>query len=244
MKRTIIPLIAGMILCMAPYLGIAQVEIEFTSFEVTNITNQHSSQDIPLGVVLTGSPRDVYMEITATIRNTSDRPVNLVFSNKDMRVGHLYYSKTINDWVLQDRWPDDFKDIIRIAPNGTYQVFTRKRWPEYYFIEKSPLYYMSDIASNMRLYLLRPSGEVIVSGTAQKVIVNGVELNTDPVVCKHCADSYTLINNELMNEYIQEQPWLFPSGITDELIREEFACNMLYTRKLYSMMALPEIARR
>lgn len=244
MKRTFTQLIVGIMLFVVPYLGIAQVEIEFTSFEVTNITNQHSSQDIPIGVVLTGSPGDVYMEITATIRNTSDRPVNLVFSNKDIRIGHLYYSKTINDWILQDRWPDDFKDIIRIAPNGTYKVFTRKRWPEYYFVEKSPLYYMSDIASNMRLYLLRPSGDVIVSGTAQKVIVNGRELNTNPVVCNHCADSYMLVNNELMSEYIQEQPWLFPSGINDELIRQEFACNMLYARKLCSMMSLPEITRR
>ena len=76
------------------------------------------------------------------------------------------------------------------------------------------------------------------------MIVNGVEIHPESFDCNHCGDIYMLVNNELMNEFIQEQPWLFPSGITDELIRQEFACNMQYARKLYSMMALPEITRR
>jgi hypothetical protein len=234
-----------MMICAVPLFSVAQVIIEFTSYEVSNVNNQKYSYNYPLGTVLRSSPDDVYTEITATIHNVSDTTVTLVFSNDDVRLGKTYYSKQIDDWVSFDRFLyDDFKDTVRITAHGSYTLFLTHRYSKYHFITVSSLYYLSDIAANMRLYLSIPGQGAIMSGMAQKVVVNDMVLHPESFVCNHCGDTYTLVNNELMNEYIQEQPWLFPFGITDELIRQEFACNMLYARKLYSMMSLPEITRR
>ena len=234
-----------MMFCAAPLFSVAQVTIEFTSYEVCNVNNQKYPLGVPLGVVLLSSPDDVHSEIKATIRNLSDTAVTLVFSNDDVRFGRTYYSKEVNDWVYYDRCPyDEFKDTVRISPHGSYTSSIVLKYSKYNFITMSSLYYLSDRAANMRLYLNIPEQGTIMSGTVQKVIVNGVEIHPESFDCNHCGDIYMLVNNELMNEFIQEQPWLFPSGITDELIRQEFACNMQYARKLYSMMALPEITRR
>ena len=243
MKRTI-HLIVCMILFAMPLSSVAQVAIEFTSYEVSNVNNQKYSYNYPLGCVLLSSPDDVCSEITATIHNVSDTTVTLVFSNNNVRLGHTYYSKQKDDWVYFDSWPDDFSDTFRIAPHGTQTSFISHRYSKYNFITESSLYYLSDMAANMRVYLNIPGQGTIMSGTAQKVIVNGMEIYLETTACNHCGGAYTLVNNELMNEYIQEQPWLFSSEINDELIRKEFACNMLYARKSYSMMALPEITRR
>ena len=233
-----------MMICAVPLFSIAQVTIEFTSYEVSNVNNQKYSYNYPLGCVLLSSPDDVCSEITATIHNVSDTTVTLVFSNNNVRLGKVYYSKQIDDWVYFDSWPDDFSDTFRIAPHRTQTSFISHRYSKYNFITESPLYYLSDMAANMRVYLNIPGQGTIMSGTAQKVIVNGMEIYPETTACNHCVGTYTLVNNELMNEYIQEQPWLFSSEINDELIRKEFVCNMLYARKLYSMMSLPEIVRR
>ena len=231
MKRTI-HLILCMMFCAAPFFSLAQVTIEFTSFEVSNVSNRFFSSG------------GVYSVITATLRNTSDKPVTLLLSNEDVRFGYVYFSKIRGSWVHYDSQFGGLKDTILIEPKSFQQVFLSNRWSQDLFASEGSLYYLSDIASSMRLFLEMPGQEVVMSDVAQNVRVNGVGLDMESFNCNRCGSIYTLVNNPLMFEYIRMQSWLFQEGIYNTLIRQEFACNMFFARKLYSMMALPKISRR
>lgn len=231
MKRKI-RLIAGLMLCAAPFFSLAQVTIEFTSFEVNNVSNRFFSSG------------GVYSVITATLRNTSDKPVILLLSNENVRFGYVYFSKKSGSWVHYDSQFGGLKDTVLIEPNSFQQVFLSNRWSQNSFETESSLYYLSDIASSMRLFFDMPGQELVLSETAQNVVVNGVRLDLESFNCRQCGSSYILVNNPLMIEYIRAQSWLFQEGIYNALIRREFACNLLFARKLYSMMALPKITRR
>ena len=230
MKRTI-RLIAGLMLCAVPLFSVAQVAIEFTSFEISNVSERYFSNGA------------AYSVITGTLHNTSDKPVTLVLSNEDVRCGYLYFSKTLGYWVHYDGLFGGLKDTIRIEPNSSQQVYISNGWSQYPDREES-LYYLSDIASSMRLFFDMPGQELVLSETAQNVVVNGVRLDLESFNCRQCGSTYILVNNPLMIEYIRAQSWLFQEGIYNTLIRREFACNLLFARKLYSMMALPKITRR
>ena len=111
------------------------------------------------------------------------------------------------------------------------------------FYDISSLYYVSSTVPTMRLFLSIPGQEPIFSDAPETIYVNGVKLDTNAQV-RGDGSSCQLVNNEMVQEYMRENPYLFGSELSQDILIREFQSNMALARRQYSLLRLPEMEYR
>lgn len=92
------------------------------------------------------------------------------------------------------------------------------------------------------LLLSIPGQEPIMSDAPETVCVNGVKLDSDGQVCQN-GSYYQLVNNEMVQEYMRENPYLFGSEFSKDILISEFQSNMLFAQRQYALLRLPEMSQ-
>ena len=92
------------------------------------------------------------------------------------------------------------------------------------------------------LVLCMPGAEAIVSDLPENVFLNGVKIEADETAaCQNCGELYRLTSNEVIEEYLKENPDLFGSDFSDDILRKAFICNMEFARRMYPSPMRPPI---
>lgn len=239
-KRILISAIA-IVCCLATLPCAAQVAIKFKSLEISNVTDNiwDYSERIRLGEVLIPSYNrgDVYLRIEAEIVNEGDTAVpissldrdkmTLVYRNpnpldnspeKSMvysRLGRTVRGCYLIEPVVQPhacRY-DDYSNWIRV----------------YQFRGMRPLYYVSAAVPSMRLCMEVSGQGMVYSDAPEEIIVNGRKIDPNWRNFDYSDNAYQLVNNELMREFMLENPYLFGTTFSEDLLMKEFVSHMAFT---------------
>ncbi len=223
---------------MLPLLCEAQISVKFKKLEINNITNKKSK---PVAHRMCETLiSDVCLKITAEIINDGD---TTVYSDVE-RQGLLYYDSQYG-WRKTNSLPRQVSAcmIAGIGPHFRKQVTYYYSYNYGRFYDVSSLYYVSSAVPTMRLFLLIPGQEPIISDAPETIYVNGVKLDSDGQVCQN-GSYYQLVNNEMVQEYMRENPYLFGSEFSKDILISEFQSNMAFARRQYSLLCLPKKEQR
>ena len=238
-KRILISAIA-VVCCFATLPCAAQVSIKFKSLEISNVTDKiWEPEKMRLGEVLIPSydRGHVYLRIQAEIVNEGDTAVPissfdrekmmLVYHNPNPRDNSLANSMVKSRLgaivrvcgILEPNFPphscryNDYWDLINVNR----------------FDGVRPLYYVSAAIPTMRLCMEVPGQGLVYSDAPEEIIVNGREIDPDWRNFDYSDNAYQLVNNELMREFMLENPYLFGSSFSEDILMKEFVSNMAFT---------------
>ena len=248
MKKFLIWLLFAAIL-MAPSLCGAQVSVRFKTLAINNISNKRTAprRAVPFDAIILS---DVSLVVGVELVNNGDSAVNLYA--EAATIGLLYYDSQYG-WRKIERLDD--RDCLTPLQLGlcyvqhpyieahssvTIQRFWYYRFHTFYDV--SSLYYVSSTVPTMRLFLSIPGQEPIISDAPETIYVNGVKLDSNEQECGN-GDSYQLVNNELVQEYMRENPYLFGSEFSQDILIREFQRNMALAKLQYSQLRLPEMSQ-
>ena len=231
---------------LVPLLCGAQVSVRFKTLAINNISNKRTdpSRGLPFDALILS---DVRLVVGVELVNDGDSVVNL--SAEAVTIGLLYYDSQYG-WRKIERLDDrDCRTPLQLGlcyvqhpyigahSSVTTQRFWYYRLPTFYDI--SSLYYVSSTVPTMRLFLSIPGQEPIMSDAPETIYVNGVKLGSNEQECRN-GSSYQLVNNEMVQEYMREYPYLFGSEFSQDILIREFQTNMAFAQRQYSLLRLPE----
>ena len=249
MKR-LVPSLLLVAVLLAPLLCGAQVSVRFKTLAINNISNKRTDprRVAPCDAIVLS---DVRLVVGVELVNDGDSAVNLYV--EAATIGLLYYDSQLG-WRKIERLDDrDCRIPLQLGLcyvqhpyiGAHSSVTTQRFW--YYplptFYDVSSLYYVSSTVPTMRLFLSIPGQEPIMSDAPETIYVNGVRLDSDVQECQD-SGSYQLVNNEMMQEYMRENPYLFGSEFSQDILIREFQSNMAYSQRQYSLLRLPELKHR
>lgn len=236
----IISIAITVVCCLAVLPCAAQVAIKFKSLEISNVTDKiwEPNEHIIGPVILPSYYRgDVYLRIEAEIVNEGDTAVpisnfdrdkmTLVYRNPNpsnnlpensvvySRLGRMIRCCSIFEPVIQPHAcrHDDYSDWISV----------------YRFCGMRPLYYVSAAVPTMRICMEISGQGLIYSDAPEEIIVNGRKIDPAWRNFDYSDNAYMLVNNELMREYMLENPYLFGSTFSEDILMKEFVSNMAFT---------------
>ena len=226
---------------LVPLFCEAQVSVKFKKLEINNITNKKSEPVVVrFGEVFISNVPDVMLKITAEIINDGD---TTVYWHSDVEQMEFLYYDCQYGWrktnYLSRQVQFGVPYLPGVEPHSRKQVTYYYSYNDALFYEVSSLYYVSRAVPTMRLSLSIPGQGPIMSDAPETIFVNGVKLDSDEQVCQD-AGSYQLVNNEMMQEYMRENPYLFGSEFSHDILIREFQSNMAYAQRQYSLLRLPE----
>lgn len=236
----------------------AQLSLVFKSLNINNLnekTNHKSAPEkIRLGEIVIDGEQDVSITITAELINTSDSVIYFesgLSSRKFDKQMALFCYREKFGWrkmkvgdISDD--PGRFDGVLlrnALAPNESHTLELALNISKGTFQEITPLYYISSIVPTMRLVLYRSGEDPIISDSPENVILNAVKIDADEIAaCQNCGEIYRLTSNEMITEYMKENPELFGSFFPEEVLRKAFICNMEFARRMYPSSMQPAIS--
>ena len=238
-KRILISAIAALC-CLATMPCAAQVSIKFKSLKISNVTDKiwEPEKDLFCAFRLPSYDRgDVYLRIEAEIVNEGDTAVSI--SNFDRDKMTLVYRNP----KPSDNSPEKSMVYSRLGrmARGCYLIESvirphACRYDDYSdwinvnrFREMRPLYYVSAAVPTMRLCMEIAGQGLVYSDAPEEIIVNGRKIDPDWRNFDYSDNAYQLVNNELMREFMLENPYLFGSSFSEDLLMKEFVSNMAFT---------------
>lgn len=235
----------------------AQLSLVFKSLSVNNLnaeTNHKSPPEkIRLGDVVVDHEPKVSVTITAELINTSDTVIffegGLSTEEFDKHLALYYYNERFGwrKWrVYGTRDPIRYMGMLvrnSLAPNECHVLELALYLSKRTFQEIMPLYYISSIVSTAHLVLCMPGEEPVISDLPENVFLNGVKIDADEIAaCQNCGELYRLTSNEMIEEYMKENPDLFGSNFSDDILRKAFICNMEFFRRNFPSSMRPTIS--
>lgn len=232
---------------LAPLLCGAQVSVRFKTLAINNISNKRTDprRVAPCDAIVLS---DVRLVVGVELVNDGDSAVNLYV--EAATIGLLYYDSQLG-WRKIERLDDrDCRIPLQLGlcyvqhpyigahSSVPIQRFWYYRLPTFYDV--SSLYYVSSTVPTMRLFLSIPGQEPIFSEAPETIYVNGVKLGSNEQECRN-GSSYQLVNNEMVQEYMRENPYLFGSEFSQDILIREFQTNMAFAQRQYSLLHLPEM---
>ena len=238
-KRILISAIAALC-CLATLSCAAQVTIKFKSLEICNVTDKIWEPDnLILGVLRLPSYNcgDVYLRIQAEIINEGDTAVPISSFDRDKMT--LVYRNP----KPSDNSPENSMVYSRLGRmvRGCYVIEPviqpqACRYDDYSnwigvnrFGDMRPLYYVSAAVPTMRLCMEVPGQGLVYSDAPEEIIVNGRKIDPDWRNFDYSDNSYQLVNNKLMREFMLENPYLFGNTFSEDILMKEFVSNMAFT---------------
>jgi hypothetical protein len=234
----------------------AQLSLVFKTLNINNLNAETNHKRPPkkfrLGDVVICNEPDVTITITAELINTSD---SVIYIEGGLSTGFfdrnlsLYYYEDGFGWskrpVCDNRNIGRYDGVLvrnSLAPNECHALELRLLLRTSVFQEITPLYYISSIVPTMHLVLCMPGEEAVISDLPENVFLNGVKIEADETAaCQNCGELYRLTSNEMIEEYMKENPELFGSNFSDDILRKAFICNMEFARRMYPSSMRPPI---
>lgn len=257
MKRLLYIALAFVVLLLSSGRCEAQLSLVFKSVNVNNLNaetnHKYAPEKIRLGEVVFPGEHDLSITITAELINTSDSVIyfegGLSTKNIKKQLTLFCYEEKFG-WrkmkIYDRRDPARYDGILvrnTLAPNESHTLELALYLKRETFKETTPLYYISSKVPTMRLVLCMSGKEPIISDSPENVILNGVKIDADEMAaCHNCEEIYRLTSNEMITEYMKENPDLFGSYIPDEVMRKAFICNMEFARRMYPCSMQPTIS--
>ena len=259
MKRLLYIALTFVVLTLPSMKCEAQLSLVFKSLSVNNLNGEtnHKSppEKIRLGDVVVDHEPEVSVSITAELINTSDTVIffegGLSTEEFDKHLALYYYNERFG-WrkgrVYGTRDPIRYMGMLvrnSLAPNECHVLELALYLSKRTFQEITPLYYISSIVPTAHLVLCMPGEEPVISDLPENVFLNGVKIDADEIAaCQNCGELYRLTSNEMIEEYMKENPDLFGSNFSDDILRKAFICNMDFVRRMYSGSMRPTIAEK
>lgn len=224
----------------------AQVSLAFKRLSVNNInrmTNHITDMKmLEYGDYVTG----VSIGVMAEVVNTGDSVLYFDEGIDNVRLALYFYEMGTGWRKMYLRKPQKQGPVISemdsLAPQESLTIRRAVLLPASLFQEEEPLYYISSIASTMCLALEIPGYGSVLSGSFERLYLNGAELKTERIACYSCTHMYMLTHhNEMMEEYMSEEPADFGSYFSNYVLGKAFLCNMDFTRRLYPGPLSPTI---
>lgn len=238
-KRILISIIATLC-CLATLPCAAQVTIKFKSLEICNVTDKIWEPDnLILGVLRLPSYDcgDVYLRIQAEIINEGDTAVPISSFDRD-KMSLVYRNPNPKDNSLANSMvKSQLGAIVRVCgilePNIPPHSRRNNDFVNWIYVHRfdgmRPLYYVSAAVPTMRLCMEVPGQGMVYSDAPEEIIVNGRKIDPDWRNFDYSDNAYMLVNNELMREFMLENPYLFGTTFSEDVLMKEFVSHMAFT---------------
>ena len=236
----IISIAITVVCCLAVLPCAAQVAIKFKSLEISNVTDKiwEPNEHIICQVILPSYYRgDVYLRIEAEIVNEGDTAVpisdfdrdkmTLVYRNPNPLDNSLEKSMVYSWLGRMERGCCLIEPVIR--PHACRHDDYSDWISVYRFRGMRPLYYVSAAVPTMRLCMEVSGQGLVYSDAPEEIIVNGRKIDPDWRNFDYSDNAYQLVNNELMREFMLENPYLFGSTFSEDVLMKEFVSHMAFT---------------
>ena len=244
-KRILISAIA-VVCCFATLPCAAQVSIKFKSLEISNVTDKiWEPEKMRLGEVLIPSydRGHVYLRIQAEIVNEGDTAVPISSFDRDIMTLVYRNPNPSNNLPENSMVYSRLGAIVRVCgilePNFPPHSC---RYNDYWdlinvnrFDGMRPLYYVSAAVPTMRLCMEVPGQGLVYSDAPEEIIVNGRKIDPDWRNFDYSDNSYQLVNNKLMREFMLENPYLFGNTFSEDILMKEFVSNMAFTYHCFTI---------
>ena len=231
-KRNLISAIA-VVCCLATLPCAAQVTIRFKSLKINNVTDKiwEPEKDLFCAFRLPSYDRgDVYLRIKAEIVNEGDTavPISSIHSEKMT----LVYRNPCSSGTVTNTLGCIIRVCALLEPDIQPHSRRHHDYTDWIFVNRfegmRPLYYMSTAVPTMRLCMEVPGQGQVYSDAPEEIIVNGRKIDPNWRNFDYSDNAYQLVNNELMREFMLENPYLFGSTFSDELLMKEFVSHMAF----------------
>ena len=237
-KRILISAIA-VVCCLATLPCAAQVAIKFKSLEICNVTDDlWQPKDLFCLIRLPSyESGDVFLRIEAEIVNNGDTAVP-IFSIDSEKMTLVYRNPNPNsNSHSSSTVTRTLGRIIRACGilDPDIQPHSRRHqdYVDWIFVNRfdgmRPLYYVSAAVPTMRLCMEVPGQGLVYSDAPEEIIVNGRKIDPDWRNFDYSDNAYLLVNNELMREFMLENPHLFGSTFSEDVLMKEFVSHMAFT---------------
>lgn len=237
-KRILISAIA-VVCCFATLPCAAQVSIKFKSLEISNVTDKIWEPKVYFCVIRLPSyaSGDVYLRIQAEIVNEGDTAVPISSFDRD-KMTLVYRNPKPSDnspekSIVYSRLGRMVRGCYVIEPVIQPQACRYDDYSNWIgvnrFGDMRSLYYVSAAVPTMRLCMEIAGQGLVYSDAPEEIIVNGRKIDPDWRNFDYSDNSYQLVNNELMREFMLENPYLFGSTFSEDILMKEFVSNMAFT---------------
>ena len=235
----IISIAITVVCCLAVLPCAAQVAIKFKSLEISNVTDKIWEPKVYSCVIRLPSyaSGDVYLRIQAEIVNEGDTAVPISSFDRD-KMTLVYRNPNPSNNLPENSMV--YSRLERMA-RGCFLIESvirphACRYDDYsdwinvnQFRGMRPLYYVSAAVPTMRLCMEVSGQGLVYSDAPEEIIVNGREIDPDWRNFDYSDNAYMLVNNELMREYMLENPYLFGTTFSEDVLMKEFVSHMAFT---------------
>ena len=235
----IISIAITVVCCLAVLPCAAQVAIKFKSLEISNVTDKIWEPKVYSCVIRLPSyaSGDVYLRIQAEIVNEGDTAVPISNFDRD-KMTLVYRNPNPSNNLPENSMV--YSRLERMA-RGCFLIESvirphACRYDDYSdwinvnrFRGMRPLYYASAAVPTMRLCMEVSGQGLVYSDAPEEIIVNGRKIDPDWRNFDYSDNSYLLVNNELMREFMLENPYLFGTTFSEDVLMKEFVSHMAFT---------------
>ena len=235
----IISIAITVVCCLAVLPCAAQVAIKFKSLEISNVTDKIWEPKVYSCVIRLPSyaSGDVYLRIQAEIVNEGDTAVPISNFDRD-KMTLVYRNPNPSNNLPENSMV--YSRLERMA-RGCFLIESvirphACRYDDYSdwinvnrFRGMRPLYYVSAAVPTMRLCMEVSGQGLVYSDAPEEIIVNGRKIDPDWRNFDYSDNAYQLVNNELMREFMLENPYLFGTTFSEDVLMKEFVSHMAFT---------------
>ena len=238
------------IACLVPIFGHAQIAISFDTLAVNHVSMEKlpPSLGAPFDCLLLS---DVYFKYSFTLTNTTDS--DLVLCYDGLRLGKIYFDGEY--WL-----PSTFKyywnryevthsgekprvfpfDTLKLAPHEKIQL-TKGENVSCYALEKvNSVEYVARLAPTVRLYVQLSGCPISFSEPYQHFKLGERTVDVEKLDCKQLGYQDRLVHNELLQEYLRENPGLFPSIFSDGSVQNYVLCTLKFANEQFKKLPIPD----
>ncbi len=235
---------------LVPKFGYTQLAISFDTLGVNHVSLEKLPQCMgaPFDCILMS---DVVMQYSFTITNTTDSILTLLYDS--LRLGQLHYDG--GRWHSQSfkhfwnrlettrlgQEPQVFPfDTLMLTPHEGISLTTKQN-VSYYTLEKvNSAEYVATVAPTTRMYVQLSGYPLALSGHCQHFKIGDKVVNVDTFDCRQLGYQDRLVHNEMLQEYLRENPGLFPSIFSEGCVQEYFLCSLKFANEHYAKLSVPD----
>lgn len=238
------------IACLVPTFGHAQIAISFDTLAVNHVSMEKlpPSLGAPFDCILLS---DVVMQYSFTLTNTTDSFLTLYYDS--LRLGKLYFDG--EHW-----WPITFKyywnryevirsgekpqvfpfDTLTLAPHEKVQLKKGENVSYYTLEQVNSAEYVASTAPTVRLYVQLSGCPISFSDSYQHFKLGTRTVDVEKLDCEQLGYQDRLVHNELLQEYLRENPGLFPSIFSEGNVQNYFLCTLKFADEQFGKLPIPD----
>ena len=100
--------------------------------------------------------------------------------------------------------------------------------------------YVARLAPTVRLYVQLSGCPISFSEPYQHFKLGERTVDVEKLDCKQLGYQDRLVHNELLQEYLRENPGLFPSIFSDGSVQNYFLCTLKFANEQFKKLPIPD----